>query len=302
MLAMVPAWLGLAGSWFWLFDILANFRWQYLVASAVAVPWALWQRQRHLLAFALLTLLLNAVLIGRLAWQPEAWRAEPAFTLRIISLNVLTSNTNHAAVFEYLQRSDADLVFLMEVDARWLEDLHPLEARYPHHLAEPRDNNFGVAFYSRVPLEQVDLIALGEAGLPAVQARLIRQGRELVVIGTHTLPPGSREWSRLRDEQLRALATHVESIALPVVVVGDFNATPWSAALGIATSGRLGYRSIDAPWVPTWSARSVFAIPIDHALCTAPLFIARSIGPDVGSDHRPLEIVVNVQAQALQRP
>jgi endonuclease/exonuclease/phosphatase (EEP) superfamily protein YafD len=45
--------------------------------------------------------------------------------------------------------------------------------------------------------------------------------------------------------------------------------------------------------VPTWSANTPFAIPIDHVLATSPLVItSRSVGPDVGSDHRPLDFVV----------
>jgi len=39
---------------------------------------------------------------------------------------------------------------------------------------------------------------------------------------------------------------------------------------------------------PSGGAGTVLGIPIDHALATPPLVIARRrIGPDVGSDHRP---------------
>jgi endonuclease/exonuclease/phosphatase (EEP) superfamily protein YafD len=76
-------------------------------------------------------------------------------------------------------------------------------------------------------------------------------------------------------------------------VVGDLNATPWSSGLRIATASGLGFRSLQPAWTPTWQAGSVFAIPIDHALGTAPLVITRRmVGPDLGSDHRPLVVSV----------
>jgi endonuclease/exonuclease/phosphatase (EEP) superfamily protein YafD len=100
----------------------------------------------------------------------------------------------------------------------------------------------------------------------------------------------------MRDSQLAALAQHVQQISEPVLVVGDFNATPWSVGMRHAMRGNLGFRSLDAPWQPTWQSHSILAIPIDHALCTSPLVIThRSLGRDVGSDHRPLEIVVGME-------
>ena len=77
----------------------------------------------------------------------------------------------------------------------------------------------------------------------------------------------------------------------------DFNATPWSAGMRRAMAGNLQYRSLSAPWRPTWEVGSIFGLPIDHVLCTAPLVIAsRAIGPDVGSDHRPQQISVGMES------
>jgi endonuclease/exonuclease/phosphatase (EEP) superfamily protein YafD len=298
-LAMAPSWVGLAGGWYWFFDLFANFRWQYLMVSVVAVAWAAWARQRRVLVLAALTLLLNALLIGRLAWQPAVSASALAedFALHVVSLNVHTSNPDKQAVLDYLLASDADVVFLMEVDQSWITALAPLQASYPHQLHQPRDDNFGVALLSRKPWEHAEVIDLGDSGRPSVEMHFTHRGRELVLFGTHPVPPMGREWARLRDGQLTALAARVAQTAAPVLVVGDFNATPWSVGWRRATSGNLDSRSLAAPWRPTWEADSIFAVPIDHALCTAPLVITRrSVGPDVGSDHRPLEISVGMES------
>jgi endonuclease/exonuclease/phosphatase (EEP) superfamily protein YafD len=294
-LALLASWLGLLGSWHWLLDLLSHFRWQHLVISVLVLGWGIWLRQRWLMVLAALTFLLNAVLIGHLATQGDISRDALAgdFTLRALSLNVLASNEDTQAVLNHLLASEADVIFLLEVDDKWVAALSVLEAKYPHHLVQTRQDNFGVAFYSRMPWKQAELLWLGGAGLPSVQATLQHQGRELTVIGTHPVPPAGRVYSAWRDEQLRLLGEHVARLQTPVLVMGDLNATPWSAGMRLLTAGTLGFRSLDPPWVPTWSARSIFAIPIDHALATPPLVITRrTVGPDVGSDHRPISVSV----------
>jgi endonuclease/exonuclease/phosphatase (EEP) superfamily protein YafD len=122
---------------------------------------------------------------------------------------------------------------------------------------------------------------------------MTHQGRSLFIIGTHPVSPGGRARAIARDVQLQRLAEHVKQLQDPVLLVGDLNATPWSAGMRIITSGKLGFRSLDPPWTPTWHKLSVVGVPIDHALASAPLVITRrSVGPDVGSDHRPIDVTV----------
>ena len=292
-LSLLPSWLGLAGGWNWRLDLFAHFRWQYLLLGAVVIPWALWRRHRLLLAFAVLTTLLNGTLIAQLAWQPALSAATPthAFVLRLLSLNLLTSNPHKQRVIDLVTASGADVVVLTEVDVEWATALEPLATQYPHRIVHPRPDNFGVALLSRIPLEEPALMRFGDTPMPSVMARIRHQGRSLLVVGTHPPPPLSARHAVVRDRQLDALGDLVAQRDEPVVVLGDFNATPWSAPMRALTAGRLGFRSVDAPWTPTWMVRTPFAIPIDHVLCTAPLVIvSRSVGPEVGSDHRPVQV------------
>jgi endonuclease/exonuclease/phosphatase (EEP) superfamily protein YafD len=246
-------------------------------------------------ALAVLTFMLNAFLIGRLAWHPEVSAADVAgdFRLRVLSLNVLMSNPDTQAVLDYVQASDADVVVLIEVNQQWITAMAPLATKYPHHIEYPRADNFGVALFSRIPWTKAGMLTFGAGDPPSIEVRMTHQGHDFAVIGTHPPPPQGHHYATVRDTKLRLLAEHVAAMNVPVLVVGDLNATPWSAGMRIATGGNMGFRSLSPPWTPTWSARSIFAIPIDHALATAPLIItARSVGADVGSDHRPLNLAV----------
>lgn len=296
IVGLLPSWIGLAGGLHWVFDLCSHFRWQYLAVCVVAVIWAAWKRHRLVLLVSGATLLLNGWMIGQMAWNPEVSREGVAgdFKLRVLSMNVLTSNHDSRSVKREIEASEAEVVFLMEVNHRWTAALSELRALYPHHVALPREDNFGVALFSKIPWTRQEILWLGQAHVPSIEIELSHQGRPLTIIGTHPLPPVGGTYSRARNEQLESLAEHVMEAGTPVLVVGDLNATPWSAGMRLLMStGHLRFRSLYPPWAPTWRVGSVFAIPIDHALCTPPLVITdRTIGPDVGSDHRPLLVDV----------
>lgn len=285
LLALAGSWLGLLGRWHWLLDLFSHFRWQYAGICLLAIGWALWRRRRWIVAAAVASLILNGWLIGSLA--KGAVKTTGA-SLRIVSLNVMTSNPNKEGVLRYLQGTHADVIFLMEVDAAWMRKLEVLKVTHPHGLIQPRQDNFGVALFSRVPLKEVKVVRDRVSELPSIQARLVNEGKEWVIYGTHPLPPMGAEGTRLRDVQLKSVAAHVGGLDVPALVIGDLNSTPWSEGMSlIQAGGKLGYGGAGNAWKPTWRAGSIFGIAIDHALCTAPLIIVRrEIGPDVGSDHR----------------
>lgn len=299
LLALLPSWLGLAGGWHWSLDLLSHFRWQYLLASLAVVAWGFWGRQRATLLAALATLLLNGALIGSLAFDPVHKAPVAAdFRLRVLSLNVLTSNRDHQAVIGQVRAADADVVYLMEVDAAWAVALGALEDTYPHRLVHPSPDNFGLALYSRIALQDAQVVRLHENARPSVVARLRHAGRELMLLGTHPVPPMGPVHAAARDAQLAAVAAFIGGARDPVLLLGDLNATPWSHGMRLLQRGGLAFRSASPPWTPTWMRSTPFAIPIDHALCTAPLVITRrQVGPDVGSDHRPLTLTVGWESR-----
>lgn len=291
-LALSGSWLGLLGRWHWTLDLFSHFRWQYFIICFLALVWTLFRRRKWGVSLSLLTLLLNAWLIGSVTTAKPSGHTSADFHLRVVSLNVLTSNHDHDGVLRYLQGADADVIFLMEVDDLWAGVLKPLIATHPHHVLHPRADNFGVAFFSRVPLESLRVLTeedLGIAGfmLPFVQAHLRHGEHEMIFVGTHPLPPTGRAYSANRDLQLQGMSLRISQQHQPVLLIGDLNVTPWSHGISLLTSGS-GLRLAPNAWEPTWRSSSLFAIPIDHALTTTPLTITtRQVGPDVGSDHRP---------------
>ena len=285
---------GSCGAWHWAFDLCSHFRWYYFVAAAVFGV-LIWRKRRRAAMTALgVTLLWNGGLIAPYylpCSQPTA--AKGGVKVSLVSLNVFTANKNKRAVIDYLRKQSADLVVVMEVDEDWEQALAELHDLYPHQFIQSRPDNFGIGLLSREPLVESRFVDAGNTHVPTIVARIERKERAFVIVATHPLPPIGASNTRERDAQLRAVADTVKASSLPCVVVGDFNATPWSSAFRDLTV-RSGLRdSAHGRGVQgSWNAKSpLIRIPIDHVLVPANVtVIRRAVGPYVGSDHFPVEI------------
>lgn len=302
---------GFLGNQSWLLELTTHFRLQYAVAllglavAVVSLPrpastaQQAWLRHRGpALVYAALALVNLAVLAPYLAPGPPA---APATTIpfRVVTLNVHTANTRHDLVTSFLYAASPDVIVLSEVDDRWLTQLASLTNTWPHTLAAPRDDNFGIALFSRWPLTDARVACFGEAELPTIEAEISLHGRSVHLVGTHPLPPSNAENAARRDEQLTAIARQLATRTGPRLLLGDLNATPWSpvfrrllqqSGLVDTLPGR-GYQ-------PTWPADFfLFWIPLDHCLISPDLTVRdRRVGPRVGSDHLPLIVELALPA------
>ena len=311
---------GLAGGWWWVLDLFSHFHWYYMWALTFIVVASVLTRPRRTAAIWVVPLAINLYLIAPLylSTSPvdeDRWQTASDVRLKLLHMNVLVSNRNHRAVLDVIHQSRADVVFLQEVNARWLaalqtgtrrtksdvEDLSTFEtgtsagetqnfmifenqasqdsensgggnlggsensedfkfgdSRYSGSsgnlggsggsgdevirgyrltLAQTREDAFGVAVLVADPLEEnlkviqtrtMDLTE-GQAGVPAVEMALEWQGRRLNLLSLHTLPPVRPWYAYVRDLQLKAAGRWVASQTGAAVVIGDLNATPWSA-------------------------------------------------------------------------
>jgi endonuclease/exonuclease/phosphatase (EEP) superfamily protein YafD len=161
---------------------------QYLVCAALGGIAMLWGRSWKMLGVAGAAFAINAVEV--LPWyfgRPAA--GDPAApVLKLLLSNVHTENTERAPLLALIAREQPDLVLLQEIDADWLQDLATLDQSYPIHRTVPRDDNFGIGLWTRLPakIEESDL---GREGVPNLIARFPWQGRDVALLGIHTIPP-----------------------------------------------------------------------------------------------------------------
>lgn len=288
---------GFCGDWHWVLDLMSHFRWYYLLAAAGGLAVAIIRGA----GIATCTTLAAALALNAWTmlpyWLPAVQPAAPAAgataePVSLISLNVLRFNEDTAPTIDYLRRRSADVVAVLEVVPHWADALDALADIYPHRLIEPRSDNFGIALLSRWPLVEPQIVDLGDTGYPSLVADIDRPAGRFRCIAIHPYPPYSRTSSAMLVRSLHATAAAASSSPVPCIVAGDFNATPWSAGFRTFAAGSgLRDTALGRGVQPTWNARRPFVrIPIDHIFAppTATV-VRRTIGPDVGSDHLPVE-------------
>lgn len=215
--------------------------------------------------------------------QPGAW---PVATL--VSANVHSSNPDPAAAVRTLVGLDADIVVVLEPTEAWRPHLAPLRDAYPVHREMLREDNFGICIYARDG--RITTWWPDDVQVPGLV--LATDGLELLAV--HPPPPFTPTYHEWWRAELGAIADWARGRP-QAVVAGDLNATPWCGAYrrlladgGLHQAGGLG------AWHPTWMWPTPLAAPIDHVLVGRTLgFATRWVGPDIGSDHRPVVAVIS---------
>lgn len=274
----LPWWgrLLLPGHWGWLLDLAVHWQWLYAFGVAASAG-LLTLRCRHwawCLPLALLPLLSASPAL-------EKGVAE-GVPLRLASANLYADNIAPGRMQTWLESHPVDLLLLLEITPQHLALLETLED-YPWRVLEPAEGPFGIALLSRLPLEEAQVMRDGPT--PYIEAKIRHEGRELRVLGLHPMPPVSVGDLQARDALFASVARRSD---MPLLVMGDFNATPWSVAFrhmgfaGLKRASRL---------LPTWPAvmPAFPGIPIDHVLASAHFVpLQQGRGPFIGSDHYPV--------------
>jgi endonuclease/exonuclease/phosphatase (EEP) superfamily protein YafD len=285
----------------WPFELFAHFRWQVGVAALALLLASLVLRRPWMMVVACVTVALQwlpgALMGGRAAAHPPTAPACSGDPLRVVTANAWFANTAHAPLVEWLSRSDADIIALQEVTPQWAMALEPLAQRYPYRKMVLREDPYGIALLSRWPLNDVQAVDFANDGLPSLVADVEVRGRPLQVIALHTLWPVTPQLQMARDRALQQAAALALTRPASTVLLGDLNLTPYAPAFGrLVSESGLRDAFAGAAWRPTWQAGFwPLALPIDHVLVPqASCIIAQDIGPDVGSDHRPLQVTLRL--------
>jgi endonuclease/exonuclease/phosphatase (EEP) superfamily protein YafD len=278
----------------WPLELATHFRVQYAAGFALLTLAAAVARRWTPVALLAVGVLANLVVVAPL---PSPGGVADAATprLRVLFANVLRVNREHDAALDVIRAADADVVMTAEVDAAWWDALRAGLPEHRYTLAEPREDDFGVALLSRVPLTRGEIVSLDGLDMPTVIADVPLGDGALTLVGTHTIPPVGFAEFRDRNAHLAALARTARAAPGPTLVLGDLNVTPWSPWFrrllrdGDLRDSRAGF-GLQTSWpAGFWPLR----IPIDHALASPSLRILdRRVGAAYGSDHLP--IVVDV--------
>jgi|SRR5262245_22477086 endonuclease/exonuclease/phosphatase (EEP) superfamily protein YafD len=212
----------------------------------------------------------------------------PTSTLTVVSFNVWNRNQRLDEVSRWLVDQNSDVIVLQEMTPKNREPIiRALAATHPHiHDCDCSD----IVMFSRRPW-----IAAG--GLPRTNEHpslswftlADRDGREVRIVGLHT---GSMTRPGRYAAHYDWLVRNISKFGNRLIMVGDFNATPWSwqmkrlaAAAGLRQHGT---------YATSWPA-PLPVVLIDNLLATSDIgAVSFKTGPFLGSDHLPVVATVGL--------
>lgn len=270
------------------FDVFAQFGAQFLILTgafviAVAMP-------RFKAFIGLVLVVCGLVAYG--TWPHIVSSGQPAQralaagerALTVAHYNTFVVNRDFAAQAAEIARLDADIVTLIEFDKGKVPMLQTLRAQYPFTFECTAVPACQMAVLSKFPIASVASNPVRD-GPPAMIVKFDGALAGLTVISVHfTRFPHSR-W-QLR--QAIALAGKLETLNGNIILMGDFNATPFSRVLSTVSTSTGMTRQTS---LPTWpSDLGLPQLAIDHIFTSAGIrpLSAERIGNNAGSDHYPV--------------
>lgn len=298
-LAIVAALVaGYLGRFFHPFDSFSHFRAHLAVAAMGGLVAIMIAKVRTGPAISLACLAGIACLSLPLALTAPYFGIDPgANTARsadqkrysLLQMN-LRYDADTAPAIDRLRTVGADIVTLQEATERWVVALSKVEDIYPYRaFCGARKPHGGNVILSKFEINDDRRICSEPLGLLVAPVELSK-GRFLTVVSQHLVWP----WPYKQWLQLAALSPVLPTLEKPMIVGGDFNAVPWSAAVD-AYADMTETRQIEgigatfAPYGLPASWRPIIGLPIDNVLISDDIeILSTGALPATASDHLPV--------------
>ena len=186
------------------------------------------------------------------------------------------------------------MILTLESDEEWEKALTELHPQYPYRHAVPLKNTYGMHFYSKLKITDLQEHYFVAEDLPSLKIDLeSKSGESFTVFGIHPPPPSptEEEHSSERDGELLSIAKRIIKSPKRFFVIGDFNTVSWarSAVMFKKTSKLMDARK-GRGLLSTFHADYFFLrFPID-LIYHSPSIIVKEVRilPHIGSDHLPV--------------
>jgi endonuclease/exonuclease/phosphatase (EEP) superfamily protein YafD len=297
--AMVGVFMGLAGlvlarlGHLWVgFDVFSQFSAQFIFLTLAMCTGLAMPQYKGLIG----AVLFIAALVAYALWpQWSSGNSETAIPqgqarLEVAHFNPFIFNTSYDAIQASVLQMNPDVMTFVEISEDKLKLFEKLRSQFPYQVNCFDVVNCDAAIISKFPL--TNLIAKGNwEGAPFISANLGPQFSNVTVFGFHTT---RFPHSRAQFTQARAIVKYLETVSTPLVVMGDFNATPFSRISDVITEGANLKRLSN---LPTWPATYGFPqLAIDHIFVSKSINALNSeeIGDNAESDHFPVMITLAI--------
>ncbi len=291
--------LGRMGHLWIAFDVFAQFTLQFAFVGLAFAIGMFMPRAKVMVSCAIFAALVIAYGLSPFMGNASVGEAKAgpaaAAGLKIASFNTWMENSDPPAVIAELQRMDADVVTLIEFGHNKQQFLPQLRSLYPYQADCAEDTHCNFVILSKVPLTTVSSQSIWE-GPPYLHAVMGGKFKGLNVVAVHTT---RFPHSRAQYKQMKALSVMLQGLPGSMLVMGDFNSTPYSRLAAILPM-EVNLRRLTS--LPSWPAS--FGLPqlaIDHVYVSQGIveLTPEQLGNPAGSDHFPISMQIEVPSALL---
>jgi endonuclease/exonuclease/phosphatase (EEP) superfamily protein YafD len=232
-------------------------------------------------------------------------QSKPEITLLISNLDYTNQEMTEAQ--EKLLSVPCDILLLIEVTDKWIENLQSLRSKFKFHFEQCRGEGLGLAIWTNLECEKTKARYLVSNRRVSLWTTLhLETNRVVNFVGVHPTPPAlkdstgeERRDSRVRDAELVLVANEVAKKSDQTwIVAGDFNDVAWSHTTRLfkRLSGLKDPR-VGRKFMGTFVAQyPLLRCPIDHVFMSKEFEINKLDRVFVpGSDHLGLLTALSIK-------
>ena len=215
-------------------------------------------------------------------------------SITILSVNVLQKNNNYQELIKLIKELKPNILLTMETNKEWEKALSEIETDYSYSYKIPKENRYGMHFYTNLQVNKLEEHYLISDERPAIKVQLTsNEDHQFVFWGIHPPPPSPTEkpTSRQKDAELVKVAKLIGESDLPCIITGDFNNVCWSKSAKLFSKisnlkdARLNNGIHGTFPVKPW----IFRFPIDLIFSSKEIEVTKiKTLKDIGSDHLPI--------------
>ena len=224
----------------------------------------------------------------------------------MITNNVYVLNHRRPDLLKWLAGRPADVIALQEVDGRLSDRLRAGEDGYRYRLVAEEELVTRDGWLARESITVLSKFPILEHRSPgpwskAWQVVLVRldvaAGLHPWIVAIHAPSPIYGDGLPKRDLIFEKLGALIAGLDGPVIVLGDFNASPYTPVYRdfVEVAGLATFRHLPASYPARLGG---FGVPIDHVLARGARVTELYALPSIGSDHRPLAATIILSAEA----
>ncbi len=188
-----------------------------------------------------------------------------------------------------------NVLLFIEYTADWDRALsESFLAELPYSIKKIQNDNFGISLRSRFPIINQKVFDNTNSKFRMIEAQIQINSDTVTIVGLHLENPVGTSNSATGKQQVDGLVKRYQNYD-NLILLGDFNMTPYWSDYDYLCA-ELSLKETRSALIPTFPAYfGPLMIPIDHCLVDETIeFVSIKTGPNIGSDHLPLEIVLSL--------